>query len=638
MTAWAFWLRPQSAPSPTGRPAAFVSPYLNTRPGVAYVGDRVCARCHDKETEAYHRHPMGRSLESVATAQPREGLDRRPVQSFEALGSRFEIERRGQRVFHREMFRAGGVEVERLEAEVAYVMGSGSQGRSYLVERGGFLFQSPISWYAPDSSRGAVPDWFFPRPVWDLSPTYHENMKHFNRPITPACLFCHGHRPAPVEYTVNHYRTPALAGQSSIGCERCHGPGQLHVESRRRGETPSGDLTIVNPARLEPALREAVCQQCHLQGEVRVERRGRKLKDYRPGLPLHEFVSVYTQPVQAGDDQKSVSHVQQMEMSICFQKSAGAHQLGCISCHDPHAPIEPARRAAHYRNRCLNCHQEGVGRESSTRGQSRPCSLPLAERRARQDRCTSCHMPKNSSANIVHAAVTDHRILKDPMNSPVGEEGKSSSGLGLEHFHHALAADGDEDLERDYGLALAARARAMQDEALGRQTTEEALLYLAQAVRRHGDDIDALEAKGYCLKVQDRLAEALQTFEAVLKVQPERETTLFDAAEVAMRLGQTQKAVRYAERLLTVNPHFPHYHLLLGDLRGQQGQWTGAIAECRAALRLDPGFMPAREILIRCLVKAGHKNEARKEFRLVRVLHTLRAAALQEWFDRLLGE
>jgi hypothetical protein len=635
-TAWAVWAWSHSSATPRPESTGFVSPYFNTRPGVEYVGDRVCGRCHARQAEAYHRHPMGRSLEPVTTALALEGLERRSVQAFEALGSRFEVERRGQRIYHREAFRAGGTEAGRLEAEVAYVMGSGSQGRSYLVERDGFLFQSPISWYAPAGERAAVAEWFFPRPAWDLSPGYRNHLQHFNRPITAACLFCHGNQPRPVEHTVNRYHTPAFAEQSSIGCERCHGPGQLHVQSRQRGETPELDLTIVNPARLEPALREAVCQQCHLQGEFRVERRGRKLEDYRPGLPLSEFLTVFVQPHGGKQNHKSVSHVQQIEMSDCFQKSAGANQLGCISCHDAHAPVEPAGRAGHYRSRCLECHQEGAKGQVTTSGRSPACSLPLAERRARQDHCTACHMPRSSSANIVHAAVTDHRILKTPVRASVTEE-YAPTGPSLEAFHPASRGKDDPEVDRDLGVALASSARGADDDT-ARQLALAALLLLDRAVNAHAEDLEARAARGFCLKLQDRLPEALAMVDAVLARQPDRELALVDAVEITMGMGRFEDALRYGGRLLKVNPYSAHYHVLMAKLLAQRGHWQEGMAACRKALGLDPAFIPARAIYIQCCARAGDKDLARVEMRVLLALKPPQPEALQVWFDRLMQE
>ena len=118
----------------------------------------------------------------------------------------------------------------------------GGRGSAYLIERDGYLFESPITWYPQERK-------------WDLSPGYEKSNVHFDRPIQPDCLFCHANRVEPVAGSVNRYRRPIFQ-DLGIGCERCHGPGALHVLDP---VTVDGrDMTIVNPARLElnsPAFR-----------------------------------------------------------------------------------------------------------------------------------------------------------------------------------------------------------------------------------------------------------------------------------------------------------------------------------------------------------------------------------------------
>src|SRR5262244_1139751 len=36
----------------------YAGPFQNIHPSVRYVGDAECARCHKKESESFHRHPM----------------------------------------------------------------------------------------------------------------------------------------------------------------------------------------------------------------------------------------------------------------------------------------------------------------------------------------------------------------------------------------------------------------------------------------------------------------------------------------------------------------------------------------------------------------------------------------------------
>src|SRR5205823_13865704 len=156
-----------------------------------------------------------------------------------------------------------------------------------------------------------------------------------------------------------------------------------------------------NPRHLAPELREAVCQQCHLQGQYRVVRYGRRTFDFRPGLPLHLFLSVFVRPRSSEEAMKFVGQVEQMASSRCFQVSRGS--MGCISCHDPHELPSRAQRVSYYRTRCLNCHAD------------KGCSLALSERRQKSpdDSCIACHMPAGDT-EVTHTAITDHRILRQP--------------------------------------------------------------------------------------------------------------------------------------------------------------------------------------------------------------------------------
>src|SRR6267154_677688 len=89
------------------------------------------------------------------------------------------VERRGDRIMHRESQRdAQGQVLNSQEEEAAFAIGSGGRGLSYGINRDGYLFQSPISWFSQKER-------------WDLSPGYQNRDSHFGRPLMPACLFCH---------------------------------------------------------------------------------------------------------------------------------------------------------------------------------------------------------------------------------------------------------------------------------------------------------------------------------------------------------------------------------------------------------------------------------------------------------------
>jgi hypothetical protein len=551
----------------------YAGPFQNIHPGVRYVGDARCADCHDDIVRTYHQHPMARSLRPLAEMAQQPPLDEGHHNPFEALDRRFQLERRGERVWHKQEL--GGItkqERRQQEMEVHYVIGSGARGHSYVTNHDGFLFLTPISWYSQ-------------KQCWDLSPGFGE-ASLTGRPVSGMCLFCHAHRAQSDEDSENHYQEPIFLGHG-IGCERCHGPGERHIDNPGQRDPKTGvDYTIVNPRHLEPSLREAVCEQCHLAGEARFLPRGRKLYDYRPGLPLGQFWSIFVHAREPGQEDKAVNHVEQMHLSRCFQASTG--KLGCVSCHDPHVAVGPEQRVAHYRARCLSCHQE------------HGCSLPSAVRRQTQadDSCIACHMPRYGSADIAHTAATNHRIVRQ---APSPAAPKAASAVSAPSFAPFDRADGDRpeaERQRDFSIAL------VQVISLGQARLTRlppfALTFLEQAVRYDPDDVDAWEAKGVALYLQQRYRDSLAAFESGLARSPRRERSLVHAATMAQSLQEKQASRHYWERAVAVNPWMTIYRHSLAKLLAEQEAWEDCRRQCEAWLRLDATSVEARALLARC--------------------------------------
>lgn len=586
----------------SGRASVVESPYRNARPGAAYVGDSACARCHAEIAATYRQHPMGRSLSPIHAASPELRGAESPRDLFSAEGFTYAVVRHGDRTYHRETRRdERGQIIARVEAEVSAVLGSGTRALAFLVERDGHLFESPITWYAQ-------------RRRWDLSPGFDVANAHFERPVSAACLFCHANRVEPVPGTVNRFRPPTFRGHA-IGCERCHGPGEAHA--RNPFDVAEGP-NIVNPADLEPSLREAVCQQCHLMGADSIDRYGREPFDYRPGLPLHRFKTVFVRPSDHNGAHRNVGHVAQMYASRCFRDSRG--RLGCISCHDPHDRPEPARRASYYRERCLNCHAD------------RGCTLPEAERLAREpdDRCIACHMPRAAISDIPHTALTIHSIPRRP---PAPDSTDETTGparpddLRLVPFHRDLMGPEErEAVRRDLGIALHVR---------GPQGADRSLPLLKAARAAHPDDLDAREAEGQALGTLGRAADGLAVLESVLKDAPDRESARVNAALLAGRSDATDRAIEHWQRAITLNPLPSAYHASLALQLNRAGRWAEAIDASRRALRLNPSSLPAWMALIEAEARSGSPDRARADYNRMLEFDPPDPAGLARWFGTL---
>jgi predicted CXXCH cytochrome family protein len=604
--------RPTIAPN-TRRPRDVYagSPYKNARPDVAYVGDAACARCHREIAEVYRSHPMGRSLAPVANSKNGPPLSAATGLPIEEKGVRYTIEHRDGRVFHKAERRDGdGTPFAEMEASVQYALGSGTRGITYLIDRDGFLFQSPIAWFAQTGR-------------WDISPGYGEvsPQPNFERAIQPGCLSCHANQFRPVPGTLNRYETPIFQAHA-IGCERCHGPGELHA--RQPGLATESDLTIVNPAKLSPALRDSVCQQCHLQGSFRFARAGRELLDYRPGLSIHRFLAVFM--TKKGNQGKfdAVGHDEQMEASRCFVASKG--QLGCISCHDPHRLPAPNTKVAYYRARCLECHEK------------KGCAIPLADRlgRGQGDDCIACHMPRPVMTNIPHTAATDHRIFRVPGSVPEGARdapGQPGESPLMDYHWSLMTEEERRDAARDMGVALGWAARNLRaSPQVSRVAAMQGLSLLESAVRDRPDDIYAGESLGHIYAILGRPDDALRAFEGVLRIEPRQELALRSAGRVLARLKRPDLARSAMQKAISVNPWQSQYHLALANICCQVGDWPAAIVAARDAIRLNPELFEARSLLVQCYLRSHELDKADAEFTVLLRFHAASREVWRQWY------
>jgi Cytochrome c554 and c-prime len=575
------------------------TPWKNVQPHVQYVGDAVCARCHAEIADTFRRHPMGRSLGSVsAGAKESDGTI-----TFEASNSRYSVESREGHVVHRETrMDERGRMLAQVEGEVKFALGSGSRGISYLIEHDGRLFQSPITWYSQKNQ-------------WDLSPGYEASNLHFDRAIEPGCLFCHANRFELIAHTLNRYEQPIFRGEA-IGCERCHGPGELHAQ---HPEMVDGrDYSIVNPRHLEPALRDAVCEQCHLQGDHRIDRLGRDMFDYRPGLPLIEFFAIYGKTEQ--QETKFVGQVEQMKRSRCFRESQG--RLGCASCHDPHQVPAPNERVAYFRQQCLACHER--------KGCNLPDTVRLAE--SSEDSCIQCHMQPSKKTDIIHAATTDHQVLRTPQADQT-DQAPVALGLPLVLLNgDNLAPNELKSLERELAIALATEGPRMRDSPQVRETGALVLGLLNKAVERRPDDLPAMRMKAQALALSGRQSDALRVIRSALTLAPTDEKALDQYLSYAVDAKDIVAAVEIARRAVAANPWSSVFHERLAHFSLERADYAESLRASQEALRLNPFLRFARMFMIQSLLKQHETSRADAEFDILVKIHASQRTSLETWY------
>ena len=129
-----------------------------------------------------------------------------------------------------------------------------------------------------------------------------------------------------------------------------------------------------------------------------------------------------------------------------------------------------------------------------------------------------------------------------------------------------------------------------------------------------------LNATGALALAQGDLSTAEARLSVALEYSPRFVEAWVNLGYVELRRGNFVQARRDFLRARELNEDLPAPHHALGVLDDEEGEGARAEDHYRAALRVDPGFAPARANLARLLYARGQYENAREQFqRLVQV-------------------
>ena len=552
--------------------------FRNVATPTAYVGDSACASCHAAAAASYAKHSMAKSFHQwtpdvrVEKAMV-EALRNAPTgfayRVIDSAGSLWQVETRPDDATQPR---------HELRRRIDYVMGSGRLARTYFTEENGRLFQLPLTWYANHG--------------WDFSPGYEVNNARFSRMLPDRCIACHSSYPEAKPHLEGKY--PVL--RPGIGCERCHGPGALHVAARSRQNTQLVDTsrvhdsTIVNPARLPLDRRLDTCEQCHVHTSVAVLRAGRSAFDFTPARQLEAQYAYF----KNGGDIDLVSHADRLRQSACFRATATTNTpLECATCHNPHgAPSSKATR----NQPCLSCHT------TTTLTARIPSAVTRRSHTATSD-CVSCHMPVVKERTVPHGTFSDHwiRVPRDSVTTPI-----APSASPIDPYYERDRTGPDAALYAAMGKVVFASlsgsgvAFDQAAEALGPLLASPGTVNNPQAYFLLGV---AHESRG-------RTADAAAALEQAVARGDRRPDVLRALARAKFRLGDADDARGLYERALAKQPALAGIRAEYADVLLADGDRDAAIREYRSALQEQPSLAAASFNLGVALLTAGRNADA----------------------------
>jgi len=604
--------------------------YLNLADSVQYVGMETCRTCHADIHETFIHTGMGRSFDKASREKSDAIFDKHAIVYDAQNDFYYKPFFENDELFIKEFRLANGDTTHSRTEKISYIIGSGQHTNSHLLDINGYVHQAPITFYTQTKK-------------WDLAPGFEVKNERFSRIISTECLTCHNHLPKHVKGSENKY-TEMPTG---IECERCHGPGSIHVREKKAGNivdiSKEIDYTIVNPRKLSVDLQMDLCQRCHLQG-VAVLNEGKTFYDFRPGMKLADVMNVFL-PRYTNSHERFImaSQADRLRLSECFKTG----EMSCITCHNPHKSIE-ATAVNQYNDACKSCHKTV---------KDVLCSESEAARKAENDNCVSCHMPRSGSIDIPHINISDHYISKENVKSKVAARQNSKTEiaqfLGLEiltktnpeplemargyialydkfspdfqmldsakryidrsklsndtkfktliHYHFArmdynsiinLATNFDINKINDGWTAYRIGEAYFKNNAL-----PQAQKYLEKAVQFKAYNLDFQQKLGTVYARLNNFAAAQKTFEFILKENPKRPDALTNLGFVLVSKGDYRNGEAYYQKALALNPDYEQALMNQAGIHLQRNELAKAKVLLQQILKKNPRNEQAKEIL-----------------------------------------
>jgi tetratricopeptide (TPR) repeat protein len=612
VTAAAFWFDHR-----TGVANSAEMPTLSSD-SAHYVGSSACVSCHADQAGQWR---TSQHHDAMAEAVAENVLGHFDNATFTYAGTTSTFFTRNGRFFVRTDGRDGRL----AEFQIKYTFGVDPL-QQYLVEfPDGRIQALSIAWDSRPKKNGGQ-RWFHLYPAERVT---HDDELHWTRPAQNwnfMCADCHS-TGVRKNYDAAADRFATSWTDINVSCEACHGPGSRHLgwaQTKRSADADDRGLTAVlderrgatwtvnagtgNALRSRPRTTDReidVCAQCH-------SRRGQIAEGYQAGAPLldHYFPALLTSPLYYADGQ------QQGEVynwGSFLESRMYAKGVTCSDCHEPHT----AKLRLEGNALCSSCHLASKY-DTSEHHHHSPTGAGAA--------CVSCHMP--ASTYMVVDPRRDHslRVPRPDLSVKLGtpnactgchtdrdarwaaarvESWFGHDPTGFQRFAPAFSPARAETGDRQAELravaddatqpAIARAAALAQIDAASHPAAFDTLtraLRDANGIVRFGA-LQSLRSAPLALRPQlagPSLSDPLRA------VRVEAVSVLAPVPAEQLSAGTRGAFERVAGEYVDVqryNADRAEGRVNLGTFYGSRGDTSRGEQELKAAIRLDPSFIPA---------------------------------------------
>jgi predicted CXXCH cytochrome family protein len=630
---WDAWIGSKPPPPPQVAPA--VAPVAAEPPASAtFVGAKTCAECHADETEKWkgsqHAHAMQHATEATVLGD----FDNAKF-NYNGIASTFF--RRDGKFF----VNTDGADGKLADFEVGYTFGLYPLQQYLVAFPDGRMQALSIAWDSRPKTQGGA-RWYHLYPDEHVTSTDPLHWTGLNQNWNWMCADCHSTKlDRNYEAANNTYATKW--SEINVACEACHGPGSKHIAWAKKGsESISGSGSQPPTKRDRPeidsdplllvalderkgvtwqpnadtgnAIRSTaltsqrelgVCAQCHSRRApfaAGMDHDGRFFE-------THE-ISLLTDRLYFADGQQ---RDEVYDIGSFLQSKMHANGVTCSDCHDPHSGTLRAPGNAV----CAQCHAAA---------KYDAASHTLHKSGSAGAQCAACHMPTHNY--MVIDARHDHSIriprpdLSDSLGTPNACTGchkdrkpawaaaaiERAFGPERKGFQTFGAALHDADTGAPGATTeLMALAQSAQQPAIVRATAaaelrhhlNEATLPAIEAALADSDPMVRAAALDTLLSAPpvERLRLAVGLIDdrsRIVRIKAARALAVAQpegmGPEMKARLDKIFDEYVASQR---ANADRPEAHMNLGLFYVDRRDPVRSEAEYRAALALQPDFIPA---------------------------------------------